>query len=165
MSAESNAAAALIPAFLQARYEVWAAGRWWVIEPGTEPDGPPCIGDHPLWCIVTGHNPGGQRRPASRNRRAARALCRQLLERGPAVLLPACNRDPAGHWPDEPGWLTSLGSEPEIDALVQRFEQRAVLCGGRERRTRLWVYCEQTECETMQNATEKHSETVRILLL
>lgn len=81
------------------------------------------------WAVVTAHNPGGMRRSASRNDAAQRLLTRDLRELAPDVLLAACNRDPHGRWPDEPGWLFTPESAAQADALATRFGQRAIVVG------------------------------------
>lgn len=85
-------------------------------------------GERP-WAIVTAHNPGGVRQPADRNASAHRRLRRHLRELAPGLLLPACNRDPAGRWPDEPGWLFTPESIDQADRLARRFGQCAIVAG------------------------------------
>lgn len=81
------------------------------------------------WAIVTAHNAGGVRRPANRNDAAHRLLTQALGKLAPRFLVPACNRDPRGRWPDEPGWLFTPESLGQADRLARRFEQQAIVVG------------------------------------
>lgn len=92
------------------------------------------------WAVITAHNPDG-RLQSRRHNAAAHGRLRQALERlAPATCVPACNRDPAGDWPDEPGWLFTPAEITEVDRLARRFGQRATVAGGAGRPAELRVY-------------------------
>ena len=79
--------------------------------------------------FLTACNPHGQMLGAADNATRTAALGAEL-ERFAPLVLPACGVDPAGRWPDEPGFL-ALGCPPAItEALGRRHRQNAVvLCG------------------------------------
>ncbi|MBA4742120.1 MAG: DUF3293 domain-containing protein [Azoarcus sp.] len=79
--------------------------------------------------FLTACNPHGQMLAAADNATRTAALGAEL-ERFAPLVLPACGVDPAGRWPDEPGFL-ALGCPPAIiEALGRRHRQNAVvLCG------------------------------------
>jgi len=79
------------------------------------------------WAIVTACNPAGQRLPPADNTVRHRQLTDLARALGPCH--PACNRDPAGDWPDEPGVLLARIRIEPVDALARRFEQAAVVTG------------------------------------
>lgn len=85
--------------------------------------------DGRCWAIITAHNPDGVRRSDRRNAEAHKRLERDLHAIAPAIVLPARNRDPAGQWPDEPGWLFTPESFAQADGLARRFGQRALVTG------------------------------------
>ena len=92
------------------------------------------------WAIVTAHNPDGHPQTHRRNA-AAHATLEACLDRiAPAMRLPACNRDPKGRWPDEPGWLFTPEDVTQADRLARRFGQRAIVTGGAGQRAELRIY-------------------------
>lgn len=76
--------------------------------------------------FITACNPEGQLLSAAEN--AARTLELEAdLRRFSPLLLPASGVDPAGHWPEEPGFLV-LGCAPAvIEVLGRRYRQNAVV--------------------------------------
>lgn len=81
------------------------------------------------WAVITAHNPDGRQCSDAMNTAAQTALEQCLDELRPASLLEVRNRDPAGHWPDEPAWLFTPESISEADRLAHRFGQRAIVTG------------------------------------
>jgi hypothetical protein len=79
------------------------------------------------WALVTAFNPGARRQPEAANHAADAALARRLRRRRPDVLLRCRNRDPAGRWPDEPGWLFAPATAAEADRVGREFGQAAVV--------------------------------------
>ena len=79
--------------------------------------------------FLTACNPLGQMLGVADNATRTAALGAELERFAPQVL-PARGVDPAGRWPDEPGFL-ALGCPPAIiEALGRRHRQNAVvLCG------------------------------------
>lgn len=81
------------------------------------------------WVVITAHNPDGVRHSDDRNAAAQQALEQCLRELRPETMLPVCNHDPSGQWPDEPAWLLACDNFSAADALARRFGQRAVVAG------------------------------------
>jgi len=93
------------------------------------------------WAIITAHNPDGCRRSRHHNAAAHAKLQRELTGMKPDVVLPACNRDRAGQWPDEVGWLFTPASMAQTDALARKYGQRAIVTGTAGRKAMLRIYC------------------------
>lgn len=131
---------ALIAAFAAAEYVVDADPSPIVVRVGRATPALDRLLDGRQWAIVTAHNPDGRLQSRRRNA-AAHGRLQQCLNRlGPAACLPACNRDPAGDWPDEPGWLLTPNDIAQVDHVARRFGQRAVVTGGADRPAALRVY-------------------------
>ncbi|MDT8450061.1 MAG: DUF3293 domain-containing protein [Wenzhouxiangellaceae bacterium] len=127
-----------IDAFLATDYRVCTGERW-----VTAHIGRPCpalerAAGRP-WCIITAHNPAGRRRSAQSNRAAAARLENRLRELDPVPMLPACNRDPAGRWPDEPGWLFAFRDPTQVRELAEEFGQLGVVAGQPSQPVELWL--------------------------
>lgn len=120
---------ALAAAFAAAEYVVEAESAPIVIRIGNRTPSLDRLLDGRRWAIVTAHNPGGTRQAARRNDEAERLLAQALRDLAPPVLLPTCNRDPSGRWPNEPGWLFTPESLAQADRLATRFSQRAIVAG------------------------------------
>ncbi|MDT8437977.1 MAG: DUF3293 domain-containing protein [Wenzhouxiangellaceae bacterium] len=163
MLAKSESEPSLINCFVQAIYEVEDQGRRWRLVPGEIPLGPPALDTAEAWCVITAHNPGARRCSEERNRAAANALEQSLRAQAPSLLLPTVHRDPAGDWPDEPGWLFGCRDPGQVHALARRFDQLGVLRGQTGQAVELWLYPEHKHRQTVQNATDTHSEFVRIM--
>lgn len=82
-------------------------------------------GRRPAW-LITAYNPGGEPRDDAANRAHAWVLT-ETLERCAIRRLSATNRDPAGNWPDEPGWLVAGLEEGRARHLARRFGQAAIV--------------------------------------
>jgi len=131
---------ALERAFLAAEYHVLAPSGALIVRPGQSCPVLDRLAGGRRWCILTAFNPGGRRCSAVANRRRAARLNAALDDAAPALRLPACNRDPAGRWPDEPGWLLSFDTPDPVHELARRFGQVGVVCGGRGGPAQLWRY-------------------------
>lgn len=136
--AESSSTS-LVDAFLAADYTVCIGERRVTAHVGS-----PCpaleraAGRRP-WCIVSAYNPAGRQCSAQVNLAAAGRLERRLRELDPTVLLPACNRDPAGRWPDEPGWLFAYRDRAQVRELAEEFGQLGVVAGQPSQPVELWL--------------------------
>lgn len=91
----------------------------------------------PAW-LITACNPGGQAISEALNRARADRLA-ALLDRQGLRRLPAINRDTAGSWPDEPGWLVTGLEEGIARSLAQRFSQAAIVAVSRELIDLVWI--------------------------
>lgn len=76
--------------------------------------------------FLTAANPHSEQRPAEENRAAAAELDRALADVHYSRF-PAEGRDPAGHWPTEPGVLVLGIPRAAAEALGRRFGQNAIL--------------------------------------
>lgn len=131
---------ALAAAFAAAEYLVRSNDDRIVIRIGAETPALDSRLDGRSWALITAHNPDGRRCSDDRNERAQRTLEQCLRELRPAELLEACNRDPAGHWPDEPAWLFTPESISQADRLARRFGQRAIVVGDAGKAAALRIY-------------------------
>jgi hypothetical protein len=86
------------------------------------------LGNRP-WAIVTACNPLTQRLSEAENRDRNRRLGAEL-DAGDFDHWPACNRDPGGRWPDEPGFLVAGIDPAQARALGARHGQAAVLAAA-----------------------------------
>jgi hypothetical protein len=138
MPAHSDPQADLLQAFLQTDYRVL---------PRTDALGV-VIGDyHPQldeiieqrdWAILTAFNPGASVDEPDANEHRHQQLLAAIADAG-LDFLPACNRDPAGRWPDEPS-LLMIGAEAEwLIALARRLGQLALVAGRPGRIAELWL--------------------------
>jgi len=130
----------LIDAFAAAQYVVDAKPKPIVLQLGRTMPALDRILDGRAWALVTAHNPDGRRQSPGRNALAHKALTACLDRIAPVMRLPTSNRDPAGHWPDEPGWLFTPEDIMQADGLAQRFGQRAIVTGGAGQCTELRIY-------------------------
>lgn len=133
---------ALVAAFKAAEYVVDGPGATIVIRVGEPTTALDRLLDDRPWAVITAHNPDGRPRAAEANAAAERSLGERLRKLRPAVLLPGCNRDPSGLWPDEPAWLFTPRSLRQVDALARRFDQRAVVAGRPGSPAELRIYGE-----------------------
>ena len=131
---------ALVAAFTAAEYIVDAPEAAIVIRVGEKNPGlDRLLGERP-WAVITAHNPDGRACSAESNSAAQRVLEQDLRRSRPSTLLPVCNRDPAGNWPDEPAWLFTPRTIEQADRLAQRFGQRAILAGFPGAAAQLRIY-------------------------
>ncbi|KEZ77009.1 DUF3293 domain-containing protein [Salinisphaera hydrothermalis] len=93
-------------------------------------------GPTPAW-LITAYNPGGEA-ASDRDNRARESLLDNLLDRAGLACLPAVNRDTAGSWPNEPGWLVAGLEEGMARQLGRRFGQAALVAVDRERVDLIW---------------------------
>lgn len=85
-------------------------------------------GIHRNWSIVTPCNPRSQPLTGAGNAQRLKTLYAELaLQRLRWVA--TLNRDPAGHWPDEPGVLLCDQTPGLAEALGRRFGQNAIVDG------------------------------------
>lgn len=85
-------------------------------------------GIHRNWSIVTPCNPRSQRLNTADNAQRLTTLHAELARRQ-VRWVATLNRDPAGHWPDEPGALLCDPAPGLAETLGQRFEQNAIVTG------------------------------------
>ncbi|MFN2333898.1 MAG: DUF3293 domain-containing protein [Wenzhouxiangellaceae bacterium] len=129
-----------IPAFIRTEYRVRLDGRDQTVQIGGDTAALDLhLGGAP-WCILTAHNPGAELQSATDNRRADARLVEQLRECG-FDCYRACNHDPSGQWPDEPGWLFAFDDEHRVHSLARAFGQVAVVAGQAGQAAGLWMYC------------------------
>lgn len=121
---------ALIAAFAAAEYRVDTGAASLTVELGRPSPALDRSLDGRPWAIITAHNPDGRLQSRARNAAAHLQLGQCLNRITPAVCMPACNRDPSGKWPDEPGWLFTPDTMADADRLARRFGQRAIVAGG-----------------------------------
>nr|WP_156000737.1 DUF3293 domain-containing protein [Thioalkalivibrio sp. ALJT] len=76
--------------------------------------------------ILTACNPGSQPMSATANAHRQRQLEAAVRDRGLAAW-PACNRDPQGHWPDEPGLAIAELPDALLATWLTDFGQNAAL--------------------------------------
>lgn len=81
------------------------------------------------WALITPCNPGSAVLAGTDNL-ARLGQMRSLLEAAGYGCRRSVNRDPAGRWQDEPGWLLCDVPEPFVRELAGRFEQNAYLAGA-----------------------------------
>jgi len=102
---------------------------------------PPQALQHRGWLIITADNPHASQIDAQQNELRRKTL-QQSLQALALPMLPTRHVDPAGHWPEECGWLIMTAVEDarrqaelvaRIIALGQRFAQRALLSYGHDR--------------------------------
>lgn len=130
-------------AFRAAAYRVDLDGTQCVLRIGAPP---PCAladwiarrtGATPAW-LITACNPRGQRVSDAANRGRSLVLT-QLIARSGLHNLAAVNRDPAGAWPDEPGWLIAGLEEGRARDLARRFDQAALVAVTPANCTLVWI--------------------------
>lgn len=133
---------ALVAAFEAAEYRVDTGNDVIVIRVGENvPALDRLLGNRP-WAVMTACNPDGRLCNAKDNAAAQQALEESLGELAPTRCLKTCNRDPAGHWPDEPAWLFTPGNFGQADLLARRFGQRAIVTGVPGAPAQLRVYAD-----------------------
>lgn len=86
--------------------------------------------------FITAWNPLSQLTPASVNRARHGQLAADMAARG-LYAIEAIGVDPAGHWPDEPGYLFPGLSEQDARQTGRRYGQNAVVWAGSEATPRL----------------------------
>ncbi|MGN8157247.1 DUF3293 domain-containing protein [Salinisphaera sp. RV14] len=95
-------------------------------------------GATPAW-LITAYNPGAEAAAAVDNR-ARHQVLDTLLKRRGFDRLAAVNRDTAGDWPNEPGWLVAGMEEGMARNLARRFGQVAIVAVDRARVDLVWIY-------------------------
>lgn len=80
------------------------------------------------WGILTACNPGASRLPDEENLFRQNRLCDRLKELGWRFLA-ACNLDPEGDWPPEPGCCVLQVDPTLLCELAGDFSQLAVISG------------------------------------
>lgn len=93
-------------------------------------------GAAPAW-LITAYNPGGEAASEADNR-ARQYVLDTLLDRHGVDRLAAVNRDTAGDWPNEPGWLVAGLEEGMARNMAQRFGQVAIVAVDRKRVDLVW---------------------------
>lgn len=94
--------------------------------------------EHCDWAILTACNPGARVDEAGANEHRHQQLLAAIADAG-LDFLPACNRDPGGHWPEEPSVLV-IGAEPGwLVALARRLGQLALVAGTPGEAAELWL--------------------------
>jgi hypothetical protein len=86
--------------------------------------------------FITVCNPFSQQTAAAVNRAQQALLAAEMRSRDLQVV-DAIGVDPAGHWPDEPGFLVPGMSEQEARQSGARFAQNAVVWSGSDATPRL----------------------------
>lgn len=76
--------------------------------------------------VITAANPCSDPRPEAQNAAAHRALLARVAQLGLRSIA-STGRDPAGHWPDEPGVLVLGVSEPGAKSIARAFGQNALV--------------------------------------
>lgn len=130
---------ALLQAFIEARYEVTAAGSIMRLQVGCRaPDALPIVPQGACTALLTACNPGAQRLHPADNRARMDALD-LTLEQASLPVMAAVNSAADGSW-KEPGRLVEAPDLASVDALARRFGQLAVLVIGTDRMVRLRCY-------------------------
>lgn len=128
----------LVRAFLDTEYVVSAGGEPYIIRIGrTHPRIDRRIGNQP-WAIVTAYNPGAVDRSEVDNRRRHASLVRMAESTGLRTI-EACNRDPSGQWPDEPGLLLYPCAGDMAKELALEFGQVGFVAGRAGTPAELWL--------------------------
>ncbi|MBL6751368.1 MAG: DUF3293 domain-containing protein [Nevskia sp.] len=81
------------------------------------------------WAVLTPCNPGSAPLDAAANAERLERLRNALAQAG-LNCRHSLNRDPAGRWPDEPGFLVCDPPAGLVDGLARAFGQNAYLAGG-----------------------------------
>jgi hypothetical protein len=98
-----------------------------------------CCGVQYHWVILTPCNPASQRLDEAANMQRLRE-CEATLDRLGLRHYRARNHDPAGTWPDEPGFLLCDSPAGVAEELGRRFGQNAVLAAALDSAPRLvWL--------------------------
>ena len=80
------------------------------------------------WAVLTPCNPRSQPTFPALNQQYLDEL-RMALDAAAVAYLDTANRDPEGHWPDEPGFLVCDPPLGLAEELGRRFRQNALLAG------------------------------------
>lgn len=124
----SGIAAETLMAYRGARYRVLAVPEFSLVQDQRDAALAALMADcHQVTAaLVTAFNPLGVQRSLQENLSADAALQLVLLKQG-LPLFPTIASDPAGTWPDEPGWLVlGLSHEHAMD-IGRQFNQNAIL--------------------------------------
>lgn len=127
-AAVSNRRDELVRAFLQTDYVVFAAGGPLTVRIGAPHPRLDRETGNRAWAIVTAFNPDATECAASDNQRRHGELIDAARGAGLATM-PACNRDPSGRWPDEPGLLLHPCDAGTATDLARRMGQLGVVTG------------------------------------
>ncbi|WP_024890757.1 DUF3293 domain-containing protein [Luteimonas huabeiensis] len=121
-------AAALLDAYLHARYAVQAGGRWRALRIGAPPPSAllRALPGATRFGVITAWNPGSVPCDARRNAAADRRLRAALDALSPVAPLRTRACAPDGGW-QEPGWLVPGLEAATLDALARRFGQLGTL--------------------------------------
>ncbi len=134
----SDPQADLLQAFLHTEYRVLPRTEAVVVVIGNRHPRLDEIIEQRNWAILTGFNPGGRIDDPDANDRRQQQLLATIADAG-LDFLPACNSDPAGHWPDEPSLLV-IGAEPDwLKTLARRLGQLALVAGQSGDIAELWL--------------------------
>ncbi|WP_038028240.1 DUF3293 domain-containing protein [Thioalkalivibrio sp. ALE31] len=121
--------AELEQAYRKARYCVETADGSWVLRIDRAADEVAAWmaghGTHRL-VVLTACNPGSQPLTEEENQQRQQRLERAVTEQGLRAW-PACNRDPLGHWPDEPGLAIADLPEHLLARWLETFGQNAAV--------------------------------------
>lgn len=128
----------LVRAFLDTDYLVFADDDPCTVRIGrTHPLIDRRIGNQP-WAILTAYNPGAVDRSREDNRRGHASLVRMAESTGLRTI-PACNRDPSGQWPDEPGLLLYPCAGDMAKELALEFGQAGFVTSRAGAPAELWL--------------------------
>lgn len=136
--AVSNHRDDLVRAFLDTDYIVFTADKPCAVRIGRKhPQVDRQSGNQP-WAIVTAYNPGAVDRSHVDNRRRHERLVDRVEAAGLGTLS-ACNRDPSGQWPDEPGLLLYPCPVETARDLALEFGQAGFVAGRPAMPAGLWL--------------------------
>lgn len=124
----TNTPEALLHAFAQTDYRVRLDSGDWIVRVGRRHAWLDRALGGRAWTIITACNPGGRRGDDETNIRRHHRLIEHAAGAG-FEAWPALNRDPTGHWPDEPGLLIAALDAAERVGLARKFGQAAVVFG------------------------------------
>lgn len=121
--------AELEPVYRSAEYDVETESETLILRIGAPvPEITSWMNTHGLRRVVlfTACNPGSRPATARDNEQRQRRLEQAVANHGLRAW-PACNRDPLGHWPDEPGLAIADLSDSVLVEWLEHFDQNAVV--------------------------------------
>lgn len=125
-------------AWLATQYVVKFAGGEQVLTIGQTHPALDSVLDHRAWYLLTPYNPGGRQLGEAENRKRLAAM-NMRLDQINATLHPAENRDPAGRWPTEAGFLVIGPDRHEAVAIARAFDQDGMVAGLPDAPAELWL--------------------------
>lgn len=135
----ASATAALLDAYLAARYRFEHGGAWWPLAIGQpEPAALARAWPSRTRTLLTAWNPQSVVRSAAANAGADAALRSQLHALGMPIL-PAVASDLEGRW-NERGWLAAGLEATVADALASQYGQAGILHWRHDEPVRLRMY-------------------------